>query len=277
MVFPDYQIFSLTLFILPILPKYCHQFDDTISANLTCLANAIAAPQPRLHSSHHITPALPHTGLAASPIAMALPSCLVASSPRVRVARLSPQSLYTCYTFTVNFPFHYKLPISYTLPILPHRSIFALQHHTFYWKLSLLFSSKALLQLLNSTALLTDKLYSKLLFFLVIFLVEKTMPRSREEQPSDGILTVNDVADLISVSLTTVRRWFDEGEFQNGFRIHDTKERRIPAPSLYLFLTRKKMPIPRRLSDLVAAYDRCYQSRYQLQQGVINMMTPTNI
>jgi transposase len=92
------------------------------------------------------------------------------------------------------------------------------------------------------------------------------MPRSKEEHPADGILTVNDAASLINVSLTTIRRWFDEGEFNGGFLIHNTQERRIPAPSLLSFLSRKNMPIPIRLSELVAVYYKHYQAPYQSEK-----------
>jgi excisionase family DNA binding protein len=71
---------------------------------------------------------------------------------------------------------------------------------------------------------------------------------------ANGILTTNEVADLIGISLPTVRRYCDSNEFPGTFKLARSKERRIPATAVRDFYLRNSMAIPERLDLYVKAY-----------------------
>ena len=55
--------------------------------------------------------------------------------------------------------------------------------------------------------------------------------------------TTGDIAKLVGVAPRTVTKWFDNGTLQ-GYRIPDSKDRRIPHDKLLDFLTKHNMPVP---------------------------------
>jgi len=85
------------------------------------------------------------------------------------------------------------------------------------------------------------------------------MPRTKA-QYDNGILTINDVAKLLALSLPTVRRYCDNNEFPGSFRVHSSNERRIPATGVRSFIEKNSYPMPAALAALVTAYEK-YRSQ----------------
>lgn len=86
------------------------------------------------------------------------------------------------------------------------------------------------------------------------------MPKSRKTSHiPTGTLSVYDAAELLHLSPPTIRRYVDQGLIRNCYLVPATRERRIPAPSLLIFLKDKDMPIPLRLQEHVDAYNSNYK------------------
>lgn len=79
------------------------------------------------------------------------------------------------------------------------------------------------------------------------------MRRSKKAFDS-GILSPKDVQHFTKISLPTIRKYFDAGEFKDSFLLPGTQERRITASSLVAFMARNKLPIPEELLNLAVAY-----------------------
>lgn len=83
------------------------------------------------------------------------------------------------------------------------------------------------------------------------------MSRSRKAL-SEGVLSVTDLAILLSLSQPTVRRLVDAGEFAGAYKLPGTLERRIPAPTILKYLEKNNIPIPLSLQKHLDAYQKTF-------------------
>lgn len=71
---------------------------------------------------------------------------------------------------------------------------------------------------------------------------------------STGILSVIDASEILGVSPPTVRRLFDDDKLPGGYRLPNSRERRIPAPGVMSYMIGNGMKPPLKLLDYVSAY-----------------------
>jgi len=69
----------------------------------------------------------------------------------------------------------------------------------------------------------------------------------------DKILTTTEVAKLLTLSPNTIRKLFDAGEI-GGFRIPNSKHRRIRMIDVFRFIRGNDYPVPERLKNDYGAY-----------------------
>lgn len=56
------------------------------------------------------------------------------------------------------------------------------------------------------------------------------------------VFTTGDVARICNVSVRTVQKWFDEGLLK-GYKLPNSKDRRVQAEKLVEFMTKHDMPV----------------------------------
>ena len=76
-----------------------------------------------------------------------------------------------------------------------------------------------------------------------------------------GILSAYQAAKLIGVSAPTVRKWIDAGKIPGSFTLPESRDRRIPAPSLRLFLIQRGVAIPTKLTKMCEEYEQNHNTQ----------------
>lgn len=71
-------------------------------------------------------------------------------------------------------------------------------------------------------------------------------------------MTVPLLSRILHLSPPTIRKLCDNGSIAGVFRIPGTRERRIPAPQVSLYLLANNIPVPLELQPYVAAYNTRY-------------------
>ena len=62
------------------------------------------------------------------------------------------------------------------------------------------------------------------------------------------VYTTGQVARFCRVAPKTVSKWFDSGALK-GYRVPDSRDRRIPHDNLIAFMEKFELPIPTELKD----------------------------